>query len=99
MLFAAALNLSFHASLPDKLEEITISDYSFNEHTFVFLPFRQNDASQIVQGSFTAQTLPYINLNESWESLTAVRSLPEFSPYRQGFKEHPFIIVFRNLRI
>jgi hypothetical protein len=99
IVFAAALNLSFHASLPDKQEENFTSEYAFNEHSFVFLPFRQSEFSQTVQGSFTVQTLPYIAFNDSWKSLSHERVLPDFSPYRQGYKEHPFIIVVRNLRI
>lgn len=102
-LLTAAFNLSFHVSENKPLDKLGNSSAYIDEQEFTFLPFRQQEATapniQIVTTGFIS--LPEWQVVDHWISVDKPFERLELF-YRQNansFKEYPFIVLVRKLRI
>jgi len=101
ILFAAALNLSFHVSLPEPYIGTLRSGTEIQEQSYFFIPFGEKEASQPTQPICKVQTLSFTSFTTQWTPLQKSRVTLELF-YRLGlnvFKEYPFIVLVRTLRI
>lgn len=103
ILLTAAFNLSFHVTEHKPLDKLGNSSAYIDEQEFTFLPFRQQEATapsmQIVTTGFIS--LPEWQVVDHWAPvIKSFERLELF--YRQNvhcFKEYPFIVLVRKLRI
>lgn len=100
VLFAAALNLSFHVAMPQNFEEIHESDSFLNAQIFQFLPFGEKETNQTSQNVISVQSLPF-SFSNQWSPLQLQKYTIELFNRKgvQVFKEYPFIVLMKNLRI
>ena len=100
-LFAAALNLSFHANVPTKIQEILSSHAYIDEQEFIFIPFGEKETTNTSQPVSLIQTLSFPSFNNHLNLLQKSKFTMELF-YRlnlNAFKEYPFIVFVRKLRI
>lgn len=101
VLFAAALNLSFHINMPEPFIGAHKSRTEIQEQSFSLIPFREKETSQPSQPVCKVQTLPFSSITSQWTPLQKSRVTLELF-YRHGmniFKEYPFIVLVQTLRI
>jgi hypothetical protein len=100
VLFAAALNLSCHVAMPQQFVESDQSGSIIDEQSYQLLPFGEKEANQTSHTVVSVQTLPF-SFNSQWSPLQIQKATLELFSYRntQVFKEYPFVVLVRNLRI
>ncbi|HLN53273.1 MAG TPA: hypothetical protein VK212_06150 [Lentimicrobium sp.] len=101
ILFTASLNLSVQAAMPDIKTGIADNQSTLNELDFFLLPFKENESSQSFQPSVNLQVIQFSSAPNSIVLMNHYKIEMELF-YRQFssiFKEHPFIIIVRKLRI
>lgn len=103
ILLVSAFNLSFHVSEPKLLEKYCSSTSFIDEQEFTLLPFKQQETTasslQVVSTGFLY--LPEWQVIDKWVPLvkTVARHELFYKLNLNGFKEYPFIVLVRKLRI
>lgn len=100
VLFTSALNLSLQLVTPVRYDYITQSGSTLNEQTFLLVPFREKETTQNLEVLTSLQSLPFTFISQ-WSPLYKNKITLELF-YKAGFchfKEYPFIVLVRNLRI
>jgi len=100
VLFAAALNLSFHVSMPEDYEHSYDTGSVLSEQVFLIIPFSEKENNQALQQVFSLSS-PLFSFNSQWTSLQKTKLTLEllFRQGRQLYREYPFVVSVRNLRI
>lgn len=99
-LFAAALNLSLQVTFPDQDSDYISSGSYIDEKAMIVLPFGEREVNQTAQILISLQSLPFSFITK-WAPLKLNKITLELF-YRSGnpsFKEYPFNVLVRNLRI
>lgn len=101
ILFAAALNLSFHVSMPDQYIAFMSTGTEIQEQSYSFVPFGERESSSPIQPVCKLPTFTHSTYTEQWTPLQPGKITLELF-YRQNFtvfKEYPFVVQVRKLRI
>lgn len=100
VLFAAALNLSCHVAMPQQFQGTDHSGSILDEQSIQLLPFGEKEANQTSHTVVSVQTLPFSFVSQ-WSPLHLQKITLELFNRRgiQVFKEYPFIVLVKNLRI
>lgn len=101
ILFGASLNLSVHAAMPDLDKGILDKQTSLSELDFFLLPFREGESNQTLQPTIIDKSpLSYsiFTVNKLY-NLSKTETELQFRLNSVIFREYPFIVVVRNLRI
>lgn len=101
VLFTASLNLSVQAAMPDIKQGVLESQSSLSELDFFLLPFGERESSHSIQPSVNIQTFQFSSALNTIALLNQCQTEIELF-YRQNsttYRDHPFILVVRKLRI
>ncbi|MGE5382349.1 MAG: hypothetical protein ACM3PX_02845 [Omnitrophica WOR_2 bacterium] len=103
VLLVAALNLSFNSVMPDIKAKYSVTKGSFlDERNFYLLPFGEKEVtSPYQQPVFNIQTLTCGTYCSIWLPLLKNKVSTELFSFNglKVFKEHPFFVLVRKLRI
>ncbi len=100
-LLVAALNLTFHTGTPASETYILESSSYLTEQNIVFFPFNEKTTSSASWQLYAYQALSFAVFKKQCFALTGNTIVIELFQ-RQGlhfFKEYPFIVFVRKLRI
>lgn len=99
ILLAATFNLSLHTNYNDtELDEIGVY---FDQPNLSLLPFTNHENSKPVTFSDNVHLITFSKITDSWSTISnALIHLKIFIKHNSHqFKEYPFIILIRVLRI
>jgi hypothetical protein len=100
-LLAAALNLTFHTAAPELTNDIIDSSSYLTEQNVVFFPFTEKSTSSVAFKTLSFQVFSFTVFRKQSLSVPGSKMATELLQHHgfHFFKEYPFIVFVRKLRI
>ncbi len=101
IIIASSLNLSVQATRPDIKQESKHSQSSFSEPDFFLLPFGERESNHNIQPPVSGAALQFSSVLNSVALLNQCQTGMELyhRQYSKTFRDYPFIVIVRKLRI